>query len=302
MIRILWVLWGCADDAKEVRESCPPSPWASVEVGYWAACGVHEDGCAVCWGDGVEDDTYYGRTFDILAVPGDRRYAEITMAPSEACGVPEFACGITLDGEVVCWGQRYEVNNPTVAMSLPAVDLAVGECRVCAIDTAGALVCSGHNQEDFPEGAFSEVEVGVQGPEWDSYPWCGVDLSGEVQCWGEYLPPTLLGPGPFETISMASSICGIRGTGELECNWVRGSVLGGDERFVAVSAGGDGDCALTTEGEVRCFHAGSTPTTDGVPSGTFKSLSSGYRSACAVSTDGELVCWGADFNGLLDHP
>lgn len=173
----------------------------------------------------------------------------------------------------------------------------------------------------------------------DDYDTCGVLASGQVECWGSQLlgstlekssTPVLV-PGIGNATAATGSEdhrCALLSSGGVDCwgaedfgelgngitaleeasNPVAVSGLG---NAVAVSAGLDNTCALTTSGTVECWGANnwdqlgsSTPSESATPlvvggvSGAV-AISVGQYDACAVLAGGAAKCWGSGLNGDL---
>ena len=91
-----------------------PGNVIQVDAGYWFACALTSDHRAYCWGDNTHGqlgslvtDTEGkcfrgGRCSPIPAeVFGGRVWREISAGE-------QHACGLTMEGEVYCWGSRAE--------------------------------------------------------------------------------------------------------------------------------------------------------------------------------------------------
>ena len=61
-------------------------------------------------------------------------------------------------------------------------------------------------------------------------------------------------------------------------------------KFVAISAGGQHTCGLTTDSSVRCWGKGYGGEAAS-PGGSFISVSAGRGKSCGVRTDNSVVCW-----------
>ena len=114
----------------------------------------------MCWGN-----DYYGQ-----ASPPARAFSSISAGPY-------YSCGITLDGELLCWGTNFSDDEPP---SGSYTSVSVGDDHACALATSGAIACWGWDdwgQSSAPSGTFRSVSAG----EWHS---CGVTTAGEIECWG----------------------------------------------------------------------------------------------------------------------
>ena len=96
-----------------------PRKAATVEAGYWFACATTVDSRAYCWGDnnhgqlGSLRTDEFGRCFNggrcsptPVEVSGNYRWKSVSAG--------EFhACGVTVGGEVFCWGSTDRSRIPT---------------------------------------------------------------------------------------------------------------------------------------------------------------------------------------------
>jgi alpha-tubulin suppressor-like RCC1 family protein len=173
---------------------------------------------------------------------------------------------------------------------------------------------------------------------WDT---CGVLASGEVECWGSQLlgspinessTPVLV-PGISNAIAITGSEdhrCALLSSGAVDC-WGADAfgelgngittleetwnpvAVSGLSNAVAVSAGLDDTCALTTSGTVECWGANnwgqlgkSTPSESALPvlvSGISNAIavSVGQYDVCALLMGGTVDCWGNNNHGALGN-
>ena len=73
----------------------------SVSAGLDRSCGLREDAIAVCWGPKITLCTYDGWCENPPLSPPYGEYFE-TVSVNRGRGY--FACGVRLDGGIVCWG------------------------------------------------------------------------------------------------------------------------------------------------------------------------------------------------------
>lgn len=103
-----------------------------------------------------------------------------------------------------------------------------------------------------------------------------------------------------------SNICAIDDAGNLECTTQSPeNFLPPDDGtlYQSVSSGLAHSCAITLDGEMRCwgfnaFGQLDAPTIDG----SFVSLSAGSNHTCAIDTDTQVHCWGLNTAGQTDVP
>ena len=141
-------------------------------------CWLNQDGTVGCGGDHHEE-------------PNESNYRLVTTGW-------EFACALTVDGDVVCWNGNRRIDPPTGKFSF----IQAGGSRVCGIkkdddpddgvDVDGDLVCwefggpgqamgswypnSYHLETTAPEGKFQHVDLHYTQT-------CGVTTDGDIKCW-----------------------------------------------------------------------------------------------------------------------
>jgi alpha-tubulin suppressor-like RCC1 family protein len=181
--------------------------FASIAAGDPTSCGVATDGTGYCWGDNGYGAVGNGvaSTDDVLvptAISGGLKFASISVG-----GV--FACGLTTDGAVYCWGSNTygqlgtgkPITNTTTDLSkVPSKvvgnqtykAITTGQYFACALTTAGAAYCWGRNDYQLGNGGqdSSSTPVAVKGgltfTKIDSGhdSTCGITAGGDAHCWG----------------------------------------------------------------------------------------------------------------------
>lgn len=209
-------------------------------------------------------------------------------------------CVVTTTGGVKCWGGLGGVEGEApadVPADLPGfttgiATVAVGDdynLNSCALTTAGGVTCW---KEDWTSAAPTSREVassGVAAVTAGEYFQCLLTTTGGVQCWGE---------NKSGQLGNATNLHG----------GVPAGVSGMASGVVAVSAGQDHACALTSAGGVWCWgsnKAGQLGTASGADSsvpvevaglgGGAVSVSAGAGYTCAVTAAGGVMCWGAGY-------
>ena len=282
-----------------------------VTVGYDHACGLTDDGEALCWGR---------NRFGQIGSRGPSAVTSPTSASEswrfEFVSAGRFlTCGLS-GGQAVCWGSNrfgglgqgdfVEVAGPVaVEGEMRFVSVSVGEEHACGLADTGQAYCWGNNHYSrlgegteqnrnsptavLGEHSFSTLSTGYQHA-------CALTHDGATYCWG-------------------ADYAGQIGHGE---RVVRDTptepsprIVAGDQRFVSLSAGYNATCALTEDGSAFCWgvnHAGTlgdgtnelrlrpTPVGGGL---RFRSLSVGHFHACGIGTDGTTYCWGANDRGQI---
>ena len=275
---------------------------ATVSAGNSHSCAVSTAGGVKCWGLSTLSD---GSTTN-SAVPVDVvGLGSGVKAVSAGLG---YTCAVTLAGAVKCWGDNTYGqlgNGTTTSSAVPVgvvglgsgvVAVSAGEFHSCAVTSAGAVKCWGHNafgevgdgttaQSVAPVGVvgLGSGVVAVSAGEFHS---CAVTLAGAVKCWG-FNAVGELGDG-----TTAQSVAPV-------------GVVGLGSGVVAVSASGFHSCAVTSGGSVRCWgrnpngELGDGTTIDsavpvgvvGLGSGVV-AVSASRSDSCAVTSLGAVKCWG----------
>jgi len=275
---------------------------ATVSAGNSHSCAVSTAGGVKCWGLSTLSD---GSTTN-SAVPVDVvGLGSGVKAVSAGLG---YTCAVTLAGAVKCWGDNTYGqlgNGTTTSSAVPVgvvglgsgvVAVSAGEFHSCAVTSAGAVKCWGHNAfGEVGDGTTTDsaVPVGVVGlgsgvvaVSAGEFHSCAVTLAGAVKCWG-FNAVGELGDG-----TTAQSVAPV-------------GVVGLGSGVVAVSAGGFHSCAVTSGGSVRCWgrnpngELGDGTTIDsavpvgvvGLGSGVV-AVSASRSDSCAVTSLGAVKCWG----------
>ena len=126
------------------------------------------------------------------------------------------ACGITIDGQPVCWGGNFFGQLDVPVFNAPLAHIDAGADHTCAIDTNNEAKCWGLNtnlQLDVPAGStFSQVDAA-------QLESCGVLSNGDLTCWSDdprRAPHGLT--GSFSKIDLRSgAVCGLTTDGQIEC-------------------------------------------------------------------------------------
>lgn len=178
-----------------------------------------------------------------------------------------------------------------------------GDGHACATTAAGALECWGFNSTgQLGNGSTTAsntavpvfgLERGVVHVATAAYSTCALTEDGAVRCWG------LNGSGQVGDGSNLN-----RSTPVL--------VSGLEGGVIALSAGWEHMCALTSAGGVKCWGAGNSgqlgrgsSVASNVPVDVFGlssgvvAISTGVYHSCALTSTGAVRCWGGNFSGQL---
>ena len=199
------------------------------------------------------------------------------------------ACGLRLDGSVVCWGE-----NPAGRIEAPAGEfqaVSAGGLHSCGLLTDGTVACWGDDREgqsEAPAGEFQAVSAG-------GLHSCGLLADGAVACWGANQFGQSDAPsGSFRSVSAGGyHACGVRPDSTVAC-WGSGDEGQSDppERsFSSVDAGVNHTCGVRTDSTVTCWGINHNGESD-APTGRFDSVSPGWRHTCGLRVDRTVVCWG----------
>ena len=170
----------------------------------------------------------------------------------------QHSCAITTSGEIECWGEANfgALNSPV--SNVPFVDISSSEAHSCALDANGQVACWGLNtngQTDVPDdnSDFVAIRTGTAGSCgikstglvvcWsDAWPYtwfdgregiidvslpqrqldeagCVVDEQGDAICGTTYGDVGQLDDGPYTKVSSNKMmLCGLKSTGDMDCN------------------------------------------------------------------------------------
>ncbi|TNE88720.1 MAG: hypothetical protein EP330_13660 [Deltaproteobacteria bacterium] len=315
--------WG--EYVRQRPELVDEGPWKAV-YGDAQTHGDDMHGCALamddtlhCWGannhgrlgDGLEDTLWERRW--IAPVAGGLTFATVEMGN-------EAACGLTLTGELYCWGDWNSSGYPIPPQD-SGVPVRVGNAtwskldatgdHACVIDADGVLACFGvnsHGQLGFAtEDSSYEAEPVVV---LDTERWidvgvmwlatCGLRDDNTLWCWG-FSDSGRTGldvpPSSGQRTPVPNQIAHPTGG-----TWTQ------------LATGPDHGCALDSDGAAWCWGSRSYGKLgDGSDVGyafqavragtqTFARIESEEEGACGLTDAGDLYCWGegrnTESNGL----
>lgn len=251
------VCWG-EPSILPVGQNVPPSGrYERIDGREAAACAYDAEGGVVCWGNMPEE--YRTRREGLLRVGGDVHDGCALDANSmaqcwglladdtpseplkEVAVFNSFACGISLDDHLKCWGapnERGLLNFPPGQFT----DVTIGIDFACALDLAGSISCWGMGepsdppdsglplrdrrnwgQATPPAGQFSYISAGTRHA-------CAIALDGHLECWGA---------GKLEGCTDGYGTCG--------------QAVPPEGHFVAVGEGYSHSCGITVDGEIKCW-------------------------------------------------
>ena len=249
------------------------------------------------------------------------------------------ACALTSEGRVKCWGDNKwgqlgdgtttSVNIPVDVLGLSSgvTAISAGGYRTCALTSDGGVKCWGNNEwgqlgdgtwgglrtfnTDFyrPTPVYvSGLTSGVVAISSGGNHTCALTSDGGLKCWGR----NDMGQLGIGTLTSRNECF------QLYCTTPPVYVSGLTSGVVAISAGYNHTCALTSSGGVKCWgmndggqlgngtssglgecsglHCSTKPVdVSGLTSGVV-AISSGGGHTCALTSGGRVKCWG--WNGL----
>jgi alpha-tubulin suppressor-like RCC1 family protein len=254
----------------------------------------------------------------ISPIPSATPTASVTPLSMEVTALAVgygHTCALTRSGAVWCWGLNDKgqlgdgsrTNRPIPVevrgLSGGVAAIAAGGRHTCALTREGGVKCWGENQSgQLGDGTLADHPapvdvVGLNGIATavaaGAGHTCALIDSGAVQCWGW-------------------DAAGQLGDGKTLDNKIPVNVKGLDATITAVAAGYKHTCALTEDGEMRCWGLNAagqlgdgTTTTSGSPvsvvglGSPVLSLSAGDGHTCALMKNHAVKCWGDNSAGQL---
>lgn len=266
----------------------------------------------------------------LVAFSGSATASSTTSARSVAAGL-EHTCAVTTAGGVKCWGLNDygQLGNGTLNAAQTPVDvsgLTSGATAVatsdgpnggftCALTSSGGVKCWGADGAgELGDGRTSCVRCtvpvdvtgltsGIQAIAAAGQHACALTDAGGVKCWGDNRRGQL-GDGRTCGSELSHLFC-----------VTPIDVPGLTSGVVAISAGRDHTCAVTSAGGVKCWGSNqfgelgdgtlsdrSVPVdVSGLASG-MAGVDAGWMHTCARSSSGGVKCWGSNVYGELgDH-
>ena len=310
--------YGELGDGTNINKSTPvdvvglTSDVVAVSGGRSYTCVLTSVGGVKCWGDNFMGSLGNGTTADSFT-PVD--VVGLTSGVVSIHAGYWHTCALTTLGGVKCWGfnSNGQLGDGTTTNRLTPVDvvglasgvieLSVGFSQTCAIIDTGEVKCWGDNTYgQLGDGTTADrlTPVDVVGLSGEakaltaSYDHtCALTTSGGIKCWG-------------------GNDYGQLGDGTTTNRSAPVDVVGFTNDAIKIDAGFGHTCALTTDGEVRCWGKNSegqlgdgTNTNRTIPvdviglSNEVISVSTGSGHTCALTSTGGVKCWGDNDYGKL---
>ena len=264
----------------------------SVSTGSAGVCAVSLEGRIWCeggWGAGLaypRTDTTDIRTF-LVPASGSQQYADVGSNQF-------FACGLAIDGQVLCWGYHPLGDSLSAGVPMP---IAPG-LTFDTLSVQGWLGCGLVDQAAYcwgvPRNGVKQVNtegVPLVALDVQQYDACGWTADQVQLCWDYSLSYAYPEDRGFEQPP----------TGDAPP--LDGLVSGGDF-FCGLDADGLAWCWGTNE-QGQLGNGGTVNSPDPVPVAGglhFTRLSAGRddgaRRVCGIADDSELFCWGAGFGAV----
>ena len=328
------------------EDANPLSDIAAINTGGWHVCALTTNRNVKCWGygwygvlgNGEENNS--STPVDVHTSPSDDNpLSNITAISSGS----NHTCALTTNRNVKCWGYggfgrlgnggtsksstpvdvHTSLSDPSPLSSIDAI--SSGRNHACALTTGGNVKCWGYGSSGrLGNGATGNAltPVDVHTSLSDPSPLssidaisaggdhtCALTTNGNVKCWGSRSVGRL---GEGGTSGKKSTPVDVHTSSSDD------TPLGG---IAAISSGGYHTCALTTNGNVKCWGQGSygqmgngstsdiestpvnvhTSLSEPSPLSGIAAISVGRSHSCALTTSGEIKCWGGGNLGQLGN-
>jgi alpha-tubulin suppressor-like RCC1 family protein len=284
----------------------------AIDLGDHHTCALTNGGAVKCWGNNgagqLGDGTTSHRFIPVNVVGLSNGISAISAGAGHTCA-------LTSSGGVKCWGANSDGElgdgtttgrtTPTAVFGLSSGVIAISAngYHTCALTSAGGVKCWGDNEfGQLGDGTITDrltpVDVsgltsGVSAISSGFGHTCALTSAGGVKCWGYNYHGQL---GDETTTNRRTPT----------------DVFGLSNGVIAIAAGGNHTCALTSAGGAMCWgynrkgQLGNGQNTNsprpinvsGLASGT-AAISGGSFHTCALTSEGGMKCWGLNHWGEL---
>lgn len=320
---------GVESNTVTIAVNAPAGPSGStIAGGEQHTCAVTSAGAVFCWGSNASGQLGNGTTTKSLTPVPVSGLSNGVVAVSAGAA---FSCALTHAGTVMCWGSNTtgDLGNGTatdsdipvqvldVAGTAPlsgVVAISAGQYFVCALTSAGAVLCWGDNaeQELGPEpsgfrtglpNVVTGIPAGMTAINTGAGFACALTNTGAAWCWGGS-GTGILGAGPNLPNGDPVEVLNLAGTAPIS-------------GLVQISGGYADGCAVTNGGALLCWglnQAGEDGNNTNVavnspvqvlnvagtsPLGGITAVTAGDDDTCALTSANGVFCWGDSFNGEL---
>ncbi len=312
-------------DANNVEKMAGTIIAISVSAGKEHTCALASGGGVKCWGGNT-----YGQLGDGSTVQRSSP-VDVLGLNSKVIAIAAgwwHTCALTSGGGVKCWGRNNDGqlgdgskgeggSTPVDVSGLGrGVDMvSAGAYYTCALTSSGGVKCWGSNR-------FNQLGIGPNIHKTTPVDVSGFSRGGSMLSAGAYHNCVLTSGGGIKC--WGQNNYGQLGNGTKIRRYIPVDVSGLNTGIIAVSAGGEHTCALTSGGGVKCWgwngygqlgdgikrRSNFTPVdVSGLSSGV-KLISAGREHTCALISSGGVKCWGHGQYGpigneiayLVPHP
>ncbi|MBO9665134.1 hypothetical protein [Dokdonella sp.] len=285
----------------------------AIVTAYWHTCALTGRGAVKCWGSNFDGQLGDGTTNDRSGAVEVEGLGSGVVALAAGYS---HTCARLRTGELRCWGSgsmnqlgngipiTREVPTDVVGLGASEVEVATAEHHACALSADGAASCWGWN-------SFGELGDGTTSPRSTASAVtgigspltavatgvahsCAITQGNAVWCWGF---------GAF----------GQLGDGYRENRAAPVATMRLDGNAAELALGYVHSCALTLDGEVRCWgnnevgqlgvgndiegRSSPLPVIELGPG--VKAIAAGAYHSCAITAAGGVKCWGQNASGEL---
>lgn len=266
-----------------------------VTSGYYHSCALTTSGGVKCWGGNDDGQLgYVGTKYN----PTPTEVGGLTSGVISISANGFHSCAVTSSGGVKCWGDSLGENPVNVEGLTDIVLVTAGEYFNCALTVSGGVKCWGYNEQgQLGNGTFTDSQtpvdvIGLPDRVKDlsagASHVCAITILNQLHCWG-------------------SNLLGELGNGTLENSSVPVTVTGLYDQIKSVRGGWSHTCALTINGDVKCWGNNSrgqlgnemdnysTIPLDVVGiDEEVTAIGAGGLYSCAALLSGGAKCWGAN--------